>query len=66
MKINEGAVIVGSVDGSRIWGKEFEMELLYLQWSPDSKFILFCTMDGEIHLYDADGNFIVILNNKIL
>jgi len=39
------------------------MELLYLQWSPDSKFILFCTMDGEIHLYDADGNFIVNLKS---
>jgi len=54
----DGAVIIGSVDGSRIWGKELDIELLYLQWSPDSKFILFCTVDGELHLYDADGNFI--------
>lgn len=55
-----GAVIVGSVEGSRIWGKELKkLVLTGVQWSPDSKFILFTIKTGEVHLYDSDGNFVV-------
>ncbi|KAJ3091801.1 WD repeat-containing protein 35 [Quaeritorhiza haematococci] len=54
----DGAVIVGSVDGNRIWGKEFKnMQLAHLQWAPDSKGILFATATGELQVYDANGNF---------
>jgi WD repeat-containing protein 35 len=32
----DGAVIVGSVDGSRIWGKELQKVILHhVEWSPD-------------------------------
>ena len=51
----DGAVIVGSVDGNRLWGKELNMQLKYVEWSPDSRFILFVTMDAEVWIYDADG-----------
>ena len=43
----DGAVIVGSVDGNRIWGKELKgMQLHKVAWSPDSKKILFGTATG--------------------
>ncbi|KAM4772218.1 WD repeat-containing protein 35 [Rhinophrynus dorsalis] len=56
----DGAVIVGSVDGNRIWGKELKgIQLCHVAWSPDSKILLFGMANGEIHLYDSQGNFIV-------
>ena len=51
-------MIVGSVDGNRIWGKELKgMSLTQVQWSPDSKVILFGNSKGEIHIYDSHGTF---------
>lgn len=56
-----GAVIVGTVDGSRIWGKELKkLGLMDVQWSPDSKHILFALRNGEFHLYSDEGVFTVI------
>ena len=38
----DGAVIVGSVDGNRIWGKEIKnVTLTGVSWSPDSRLLLF-------------------------
>ncbi len=37
----DGAVIVGSVDGNRLWGKELDIELAFVEWSPDARNILF-------------------------
>ncbi|KAJ1550071.1 WD repeat-containing protein 35, partial [Nowakowskiella sp. JEL0078] len=55
----DGAVIVGSVDGNRLWGKEFKnIQLAHVQWSPDSRTILFATTTGELQLYDFNGNYI--------
>eukprot|EP00741_Cyanophora_paradoxa_P024440 tig00022075_g23597.t1 len=54
----DGAVIVGSVDGNRLWGKELKVNLFLVEWSPDGRNILFVTMDGEVHVYDNMGNFI--------
>ena len=51
----DGAVIVGSVDGNRLWGKELNMPLHFVEWSPDSRWILFVTLDAEVWIYDADG-----------
>jgi len=34
------------------------MQLQYVEWSPDSKQILFVTPQGEVHIYDALGNFV--------
>lgn len=56
-----GAVIVGSVDGNRIWGKELKgVALSGVQWSPDSRLLLFSLRNGEVHVYDSQGNFMVI------
>lgn len=56
----DGAIIVGSVDGNRIWGKELKNTYLsHVQWSPDGKLLLFSLKNGQIHLYDNQGNFIV-------
>lgn len=52
----DGAVIVGSVDGNRIWGKELNLSLRYVEWSPDSKNILFVHGDADILIYDSDGS----------
>ena len=52
----DGAVIVGSVDGKRLWGKELPLQLSLVEWSPDGRLILFCTVQGECHIYDGSGN----------
>ncbi|KAM6912965.1 WD repeat-containing protein 35 [Xenentodon cancila] len=55
----DGAVIVGSVDGNRVWGKELKgSQLAHVAWSPDSKILLFGMANGEVHIYDNQGNFI--------
>lgn len=54
----DGAVIVGSVDGNRLWGKELHFELQFVEWSPSGQHILFGGMDGTVHLYDNMGNCI--------
>ncbi|XP_035465888.1 WD repeat-containing protein 35 isoform X2 [Scophthalmus maximus] len=56
----DGAVIVGSVNGNRIWGKELKgIQLAHVAWSPDSRILLFGTVNGEVHIYDNQGNFIM-------
>jgi WD repeat-containing protein 35 len=52
----DGAVIVGKVDGTRVWGKELDLPLDKLTWSPTARNILFTTNTGELYVYDADGN----------
>jgi WD repeat-containing protein 35 len=54
----DGAVIVGSVDGNRLWGKELELELCHVEWSPDGRQILFGTTSGEVQLFDNQGHFL--------
>ncbi|XP_050408389.2 WD repeat-containing protein 35 [Patella vulgata] len=58
----DGAVIVGSVDGNRIWGKELKgLQLAHVEWSPDGKMIMFGMVNGEVHIFDNMGNFITKL-----
>lgn len=53
-----GAVIVGTVTGARIWGKELKgLTLTHVQWSPDSKVILFGHSKGEVQIFDSHGTF---------
>ena len=55
-----GAVIVGSVDGNRIWGKELkDVTLAFVEWSSDGKIILFGLASGEVRIYDCLGNYLV-------
>jgi WD repeat-containing protein 35 len=53
---DDGAVIVGGVDGTRLWGKELSMSLSLLHWSPNAASILFASAGGECHTYDSSGN----------
>ena len=57
----DGAVIVGSVDGNRLWGKELKLQLCHVAWSPDGRNIVFCTLNGEVHIYDALGSYMLNL-----
>ncbi|TPX70337.1 hypothetical protein SpCBS45565_g01735 [Spizellomyces sp. 'palustris'] len=59
----DGAVIVGSVDGNRLWGKELKTNLSHVQWTPDGQRILFGTAAGELHLYDSTGAFMTKVQN---
>lgn len=52
----DGAVIVGSADGVRLWGKELSLPLTLVEWSPDGRLILFGTDEGDVHVYDCNGN----------
>lgn len=54
----DGAVIVGSVDGNRLWGKELKLQLSHVEWSPDGLNILFGTLQCEVYIYDANGNYL--------
>jgi WD repeat-containing protein 35 len=51
----DGAVIVGSVDGNRLWGKELNLPLRRVEWSPDARFIIFITADAEAFIFDSEG-----------
>jgi WD repeat-containing protein 35 len=53
----DGTVIIGGVDGSRYWGKELDTQLYRMAWSPDSKILIFGTVEGELLIYDYQGNF---------
>ncbi|CAD7922072.1 unnamed protein product [Amoebophrya sp. A25] len=55
----DGAVIVGTVDGQRLWGKELKTQLQMVEWAPDGRNILFSTPNGDIHLYDPEGVYVL-------
>lgn len=59
----DGAVIVGSVDGNRLWGSELTMDLAFVQWSPDGRHLLFVSNQtgGVVHIYDNLGKYFIIL-----
>ena len=63
----DGAVIVGSVDGNRIWGKELSgVHLTGVCWSQDSRLLLFSMANGEVHVYDAMGGFVVSIHSMVI
>lgn len=52
----DGHVIIGGVEGSRKWGRDFKHRLALIEWSPDSQLVLFGTLDGEVFVYDDNGD----------
>ncbi|KAJ7522936.1 hypothetical protein O6H91_18G031500 [Diphasiastrum complanatum] len=57
----DGQVILGNVDGKRLWGKDFKLQLSLIEWSPDGKLLLFCTREGRCLVYDHMGSYITQL-----
>ena len=45
-----------------MWGKELKTQLAHVQWSPDGRNIIFCTLQCEVHIYDAIGNYMSKMN----
>lgn len=55
----DGVVLVGTVDGERIWSKDLGgRNFSKVEWSPDNKMLLFGMINGEVHVYDNMGNYI--------
>ncbi|KAG0617618.1 hypothetical protein M758_4G003000 [Ceratodon purpureus] len=57
----DGHVVLGNVDGNRLWGKTLDVQLHLVEWSPDSRLILFCTALGTCQIHDLKGNFVAQL-----
>lgn len=51
----DGHVIVGGVEGSRKWGKDFPFNISLIAWAPDSRLLLAASTTGEIHVFDEHG-----------
>lgn len=51
-----GAVIVGNVDGNRIWRKDTKIKLSHAEWSPDDRLLLLGDGNGEVHVYDSKSS----------
>jgi len=51
----DGAVIVGSVDGNRIWSKDMPAKLSLVEWSPDGRMLVFGTLDGPVLVHNHQG-----------
>ena len=46
----DGAVIVGAVDGNRLWGNNLQVKLRRVEWSPDGQLLLFSTNQDKVCL----------------
>ncbi len=47
---------------SRLWGKELNVSLRKVEWSPDSRLIMFVTAEAEIFIYDSEGTKLKTMN----
>uniref|UniRef100_A0A8C4Q875 Uncharacterized protein n=1 Tax=Eptatretus burgeri TaxID=7764 RepID=A0A8C4Q875_EPTBU len=55
----DGTIIVGSVDGNRIWGNRMKgMQFTQVAWSPDGCKLIFGLSSGDVHISDSSGNFL--------
>lgn len=52
----DGNVLVGTVDGNRMWAKDLPHKISQLAWAPDGRVILFAAPDGVIRTYNSVGN----------
>ncbi|CAL2050128.1 unnamed protein product [Caenorhabditis brenneri] len=52
----DGNVIVGTLEGNRIWNKELDMQLAACEWAPDGDMLIFGTADGKVSVYDDEGS----------
>ena len=52
----DGQIVVGTVDGKRLWAKSMGISLQHLVWSPDGSNIVIVNTDGIISVFDMLGN----------
>ncbi|KAF1763427.1 hypothetical protein GCK72_011693 [Caenorhabditis remanei] len=52
----DGNVIVGTLEGNRIWNKELDMQLAACEWAPDGEMLIFGTADGKVVVFDETGS----------
>lgn len=52
----DGNMIIGSVEGTRLWEKEFKVICRNVQWNPDSK-VLLVGVGDEVQAFDENGAF---------
>jgi WD repeat-containing protein 35 len=64
---SDGAIIVGSVDGDRLWGKQLDNNFKIVEWSPDNGIISIASLSNEIILVDNTGNHLktVVINSIV-
>lgn len=55
----DGTVVVGSVEGGRIWSKDFQIKLANVQWNPEGTILCMATFNGDLNFYDGSGTLIV-------
>lgn len=61
--IEDGQMIVGSVDGERLWNLQIANDIpSIVEWSPDNKHILVGTKNGEVMVFDMLGNHMHSIN----
>uniref|UniRef100_A0A7E4V0B2 WD_REPEATS_REGION domain-containing protein n=1 Tax=Panagrellus redivivus TaxID=6233 RepID=A0A7E4V0B2_PANRE len=53
----DGEIIVGSLDGTKIYSKDAAATLCACAFSPDNGLLLVGLNDGEVNAYDSVGNF---------
>ena len=53
-----GTVIVGSVEGNKLWGLELDVSLRCVEWSPRTNCIVLVTDQSLLKVYDKIGNHI--------
>lgn len=54
----DGNIVVGSVEGKRIWGQEVNVPLKKIAWCPENRTIIFVTAQNEAKIYDHQGYYI--------
>uniref|UniRef100_A0A914MD46 Anaphase-promoting complex subunit 4-like WD40 domain-containing protein n=2 Tax=Meloidogyne TaxID=189290 RepID=A0A914MD46_MELIC len=54
----DGQVIIGSVDGNRLWNKDIGGSLTKIAWNTDDTLLLLGFADGEVHAYSQYGDFV--------
>lgn len=59
----DGKVVMGSVEGQKIWDKDLKNHLSHCCWDPTGRNIVFATLSGEVHFFDASGSFISQVHN---
>jgi WD repeat-containing protein 35 len=55
--VDDGQIIVGSVEGEKVWNKKVQKVPVMVEWSPDGRFMLVGTDKGEIMVFQHDGTY---------